>query len=432
MSHARPSGPSLPSAPGWFGPRWALCEAAGCMAGDATSAGAGIHVVAVIDSLVGGGTERSLAALAPHLVSLGIRLEVVSLSGRVPLRAAVESAGAEVTVLDAASRVDTARRLAALFRDRRPDLVHTMLFEADVTGRPAAAAARLPVVSTLPGLPYGAAHRRSPGLTTWKVLGAQGLDAATARAVRRFHAVSHTVARTMARRLAIRPSKIDVVWRGRDPGLLGAPGGPRRAAARRALGLPDDVPVVLVVARHEYPKGVDVAVAALPALRAAVPGARLVVAGRAGAETGRLEAAIARHGLGGSVSLLGDRTDVADLLCGADVFALPSRWEGLPGAVLEAMALSVPVVASDLPAVRELLPDERFGILVEPGAPEVLARSLAAALTGRADAAARAGRSAERFLRHFTVEQSARGMRSFYERALGRRPAAEPGPDPRP
>ncbi len=119
-----------------------------------------LHVVYVIDSLVPGGAESSLAAMAPGLVSRGVSLDVVALTSRPGLQDALRDAGATVTELDG-SRRTWWRQVRALVRDRRPSLVHTTLFEADLAGRLGARLAGTPVVSTLANEGYGPAHRVS-------------------------------------------------------------------------------------------------------------------------------------------------------------------------------------------------------------------------------------------------------------------------------
>ena len=100
-----------------------------------------------------------------------------------------------------------------------------------------------------------------------------------------------------------------------------------------------------------------------------VPDVALMVAGRSGRLTLFLNAQIADLGITDAVRFLGVRTDVADLLCAADAFVCPSRWEGFGGALDEAMALRAPVVAFDIPAIREVLGDEMHAMIVRPGSP---------------------------------------------------------------
>jgi glycosyltransferase involved in cell wall biosynthesis len=380
-----------------------------------------LRLLYVIDSLVAGGAESSLAALAPHYVSAGVDLEVVYLHDRPGLQEALAGAGARVTFAGAGpGRVAWVRALTGIVRERRPDLVHTTLYEADVCGRAAARLAGTPVVSSLVNEGYGASHLEDPDLRRWKVRAAQALDAVTARLTRRMHAVSDFIAAEMAGHLGYPRDRIDVIPRGRDPATLGRRLPERRAAARAGLEIEPGRPLVLAVARQEHQKGLDVLVEAMREVHRARPDARLVVAGREGAATDDLVTAVATHGLGDAVRFLGVRTDVGDLLAAADLFVLPSRREGSPGSVMEAMALEVPVIVSDIPQVREVV-DETCAVLVRPEAPDLWARAIVAALDDPGGAAARAEVAYVRFVERFTIAAVATRMLDFYERALAGR-----------
>ena len=382
-----------------------------------------MRILYLIDSLAAGGAERSLAALAPAYAERDLRLTVGYLHERPGVRAELEAAGATVRPLAGPwGMAGAVRRARGLLAATRPDLVHTTLFEADLVGR--AAAGRVPVVTSLVNDAYGATQAGAPGMARWKLGAARLLDAASARRVARFHAISGHVAELLAARLRLPRERIEVVPRGRDPVALGTRSTARRAAARAALGVEPGAPLLLAAARHEHQKGLDVLLAAFPAVAEAAPGARLAVAGRDGNQTPRLRAAAERSGLGGAVRFLGARGDVAELLCAADVFVVPSRWEGFGSVLLEAMALEAPIVASDLPAVREVVGDD--ALLVPPDRPDALAAAVTAALADPDGAARRAARARERFLATFTIDRVADGMAGFYRRALAGR--ARPAP----
>jgi glycosyltransferase involved in cell wall biosynthesis len=180
----------------------------------------------------------------------------------------------------------------------------------------------------------------------------------------------------------------------------------------------DEAWLIVAAARQEPQKGLDVLLAAVPGLVGALPGAVVLVAGR----TGRASAALGRQlaSLGpaaASVRFLGHRDDVGDLLAAADCFVLPSRREGLPGAVLEAMAAGVPVVASDLATVREAVtPGEAW--LVPPGDPGVLAAALATVAGDAAGAAIRVAAARRRFAQRFDIAAVSAAMAAFYDRAM--------------
>jgi glycosyltransferase involved in cell wall biosynthesis len=297
--------------------------------------------------------------------------------------------------------------------------LHTTLYESDIVGRVASLAARTPVVCSLVNAAYGPEQLENPALRAWKVRAAQYVDAATARRVRRFHAVSASVADVMGPRLRVRADKIDVIPRGRDEGQLGVRSDERRLAARHALGIAADDPLVLAVGRHEYQKGFDVLLRAVAELRRQYPRLRVVIAGRSGSATAGLDALIAELDLAGVVALLGIRDDVSELLCAADVFAFPSRWEGSPGALLEAMALEAPIVATNIAPIREVTDDDTCALLVPPDDPAQLADAIATMLTGDASLVDRVAAARARFLTQYTIDRVAEAMIAFYSRSLG-------------
>lgn len=372
-----------------------------------------------IDSLEPSGAEWSLLAMAPHLLGHGVEMEIVHFATTAGLGPRFEELG--VRVISRPGRRSRAARAWAirdLLRSRPPDLVHTTLFEADVAGRLAAHWCSIPCVSSLVNTAYGPEHRSASRIPRWKLEAARALDLVTARSVTRFHAISDTVATDMARRLRIDPRKIDVVPRGRDSGALGRRSPDRRARVRAALGIPEGAPVVLCVGRHEHQKALDVAVAAFAAVHSRRPDARLLVAGREGNATAQLHQAIRSSGASEAVRLLGWRCDVPDLLTAADVLLFPSRWEGLGSVLLEAMALETPIVASDLPVLRELLVDddgEELAWFAPVDDPQAVADRCLEALSG-ADGRVVEGR--KRFQRRYTAEAAASGLVDIYRRAL--------------
>jgi glycosyltransferase involved in cell wall biosynthesis len=378
-----------------------------------------VRVLYLIDDLDPAGAERSLAALVVPYRRRGIELDVACVRDVPGIQAELAADGAGVFCVDGSGgRIGRIRRARALIAARRPEIVHTTLFEADITGRLAGAAAGVPVVSSLVNSAYDVEQAAAPGLRPWKLRAAQLLDAVSARRVVRFHAISRHVADLMAAKLRIARDRVDVIPRGRDPERLGTRDPVRRATARAALGVPEGTPLVLAAARHEHQKGLDVLVEAFPAVLASMPTARLVIAGRDGHQSPRLRAAAGRLESQGAIRFLGARSDVPDLLCAADVFVAPSRWEGLGSVLLEAMALRAPIVASDLPPIREVVRDGETARLSPPGAPAALSAAIVATLTDQERAAGQAAAAYERFLAHFTIERVADQMAAFYGRAL--------------
>jgi glycosyltransferase involved in cell wall biosynthesis len=374
-----------------------------------------LHVLYLIDSLAPGGAERSLAALAPLYRELGVKLDVAVLVDGGGLTELIRAAGARVIVLGATNRVARAREFATLVREVRPNLVHTTLFESDLAGRVGARLARTPAVSSLVSESYGPEHAAEPAIRRHRLLAARYADRFTSQFATRLHAVSERVADAMSKRLHYPRERIDVVPRGRDPRALGRRSPERRAAARARIGAPTQAFIVLAVARQEPAKSLDTLVDGFARVVASSPEALLYVAGREGTASAALREQVARLGLTASVSFLGERSDVADLLCAADTFVLSSRREGLPGSVIEAMALETPVVASDLPQIREVTGD-RAAMLVPVGNSERLAAAIESCRTG--NNAQRVHNGLVRFRERFTIDATANAMVQFYRRSL--------------
>jgi len=300
-----------------------------------------------------------------------------------------------------------------------PDLVHTSLFEADLAGRVAARIEGVPVVTSLVNTTYAPLAQTTEPVPAIKRRLARGVDGLLARrATTAFHAISAAVADDAVAALGVPRKRIHVVPRGRSRATLGRWSVERRARARETLGLAPDRPVVVNVARQEPQKGQRHLLDAVAAVRRSHPDVVLLMVGREGRDTPELRRAAARLGIEEAVWWLGVRHDVSDVLCAADVFAFPSLWEGLGGAVLEAMALRVPVVASDIPALREVLAGGRAGALVPAGDASALAEQITAGLAGGPEVAAKVERAEQRFDETYELAAVAQQMCRLYERVL--------------
>jgi glycosyltransferase involved in cell wall biosynthesis len=174
-----------------------------------------------------------------------------------------------------------------------------------------------------------------------------------------------------------------------------------RAKTRAALGIRPDQALIGCVGRLSQAKGQDVLLKALALMPG--PDATLLLVGR-GEEAGRLKALAAALGLTDRVLLAGHRRDVPWLLAALDVYVQPSRFEGMPNALLEAMAAGCPIVASAVDGIEELISDGLHGWLVPPEDPLALARAVQAALEHPGEAEKRADAARRRAADEFSVE----------------------------
>jgi glycosyltransferase involved in cell wall biosynthesis len=381
-----------------------------------------LRVLQFIDSLIGDGTERSLVTLAPRYRDLGVELHIAHLRAVDLLAADAEAGGAVVHHLAGPERRTTwVRQARRLIRDVEPHMVHTSLYEADLVGRAAASMIDVPVVSSFVTDAYGPEHVGNPEYRRWKVRAAQAVDMASARRVDRFHAVSHNAAELMSRRLRIARDRIEVVHRGRDPELLGSWSEERRQETRARIGIAPDRPLVLSVGRHYHVKGLDIVVGAFSEVLERFPEAILYLAGRDGPATSELVSIARSTGAEPSVVFAGYREDVPDLLVAADVFVLPSRAEGSPGALIEAMALRAAAVASDIPSVREVFGTPPTGLLVPLDDRNAMAEAVGQLLSDEGLRADKAATGHRRFTEQYTIDQVARDLMLVYARAAAAR-----------
>ena len=151
-----------------------------------------------------------------------------------------------------------------------------------------------------------------------------------------------------------------------------------RASVRREFGLTEDDLVIATTAFHDPVKGLDVLLEALALLIDQHPELRLLqIGGESGAgQTESLKTLAGKLGVDDRIVWTGLRDDVSDLLFGADIYCQPSRSEGLGLAILEAMGASLPVVASDVGGIGEIVIPGRTGILATPEDPQSLADGL--------------------------------------------------------
>jgi glycosyltransferase involved in cell wall biosynthesis len=283
------------------------------------------------------------------------------------------------------------RRLETIFRQRGTDVVHTHCAKAGAVGRLAARRAGVPrIVHTFHGFPF---HEfQSPARRRAYVSIEQRLGRFTDVAL----CVGVAVAAEAARRELVAPERIRTIGVAVDgPARARASMSARvpreRQRARAALGLPPDAPVIGAVGRLTYQKAPEDFITALERLGRPDAVGVWVGSGDLAERIGRRARALP----GPRVILAGERTDVLDVLPAFDVFALPSRYEGLPTVIVEAMICGVPVVATAVNAVHELVVPGETGLLVPPGRPGRLAEAIRYLLdspddAGRLAAAARA------------------------------------------
>jgi glycosyltransferase involved in cell wall biosynthesis len=298
-------------------------------------------------------------------------------------------------------------RFARELRRAQIGLLHTHEFGMNMFGGAAALLARVPAVSTIHGRHY--VSERPRRALAYRIMRHLGVPIV---------AVSHDLAEFLATGLSVPRDAIEVVHNGIPLPPDGAvpANAAQRAAARARLGVPADLPLLVAVG-NLYPVK-DHATLLRALVR--IPPARVAIAGR-GDQEEPLRRLAAQLGVSERVHLLGLRDDVDVILTAADVFVQPSLSEGLPLAVLEAMAHGVPIVASRVGGIPEAVEDGKSGFLVPPGRPDALASALDRLLAAPELRAATAVAARERAAAEFSLEHMAESHSRLYARLLGGR-----------
>jgi glycosyltransferase involved in cell wall biosynthesis len=201
----------------------------------------------------------------------------------------------------------------------------------------------------------------------------------------------------------------------------------RREVVRGTLGLAGDEVVVGAVGRLEPQKRFDLLIDAVAALRVTHPALTLLIVGD-GSLRGALEAQIAARGLGARCRLLGHRTDIIDLHHAMDLFVQSSDYEGTPNAVLEAMALETPVIATDAGGTAEILRDRIDGRIVARGDLQALQEAVRAALDDPAGMRRYAASARARVETVLSFDARMDALEAIYTELVERRHGARPAP----
>lgn len=322
------------------------------------------RVLFVSTSTTVGGAEKTLFNLATLLDPKDFTVSgVISLKPEGDYARRLREAGVKVETLGAHSaRPRDAKALAAIIKRERPDLVHALMYQAIQVARMAKPQAGVPfkLVSS-PRVNYRTRGALTLAFDRWQK-DRDDLVISEAQASADF----------LIKKQGYDPRKVKVIRNGIE--TAGWPASRvDRAKHRLELRLGANDLLVGAVGRLDAQKGFDVLVEAMAALKS-FP-IKCVILGE-GPERGRLENLVRKHQLEKSVWLLGERADVPSWLSSFDVYCLPSRWEGLPNALLEAMALGLPVVASAVDGVPEVIDNDKNGLLVPPDSPSSLSAVL--------------------------------------------------------
>ena len=368
-----------------------------------------IRVLEMIDRPFLGGGQIVLLSLARHLDRERFEVAVCAAAGG-PLEDEVRRLGFvfHPAAFSKKPSLGLLRGLECLLVENRIGLLHTHGGVAGLFGRWAAHRAGTPaVIHTLHGIHY--LHYRNRLIKNVYIR----LERRCSKFTDAVICVSEADRTQALRHRLADESRIRLIRNGIEttPPRSGPAWDRRLLELQRKLNL--DRPIVGAVARLHRQKGVSYLFRAAETILLAHPEAKIVVVGGGPLET-EFRAMTAKEGFGRSVAFLGERADASEILALFDVFVLPSLWEGLPLALVEAAAAGKPIVATDIDGVREVVRNGETGLLVPPRDSAALAAAVLRLLDDPDLARRLAGRARAEVPPLYTVERMVSETASLY------------------
>jgi glycosyltransferase involved in cell wall biosynthesis len=370
--------------------------------------GGRVRVVEVMATGTNGGAQEHVYSLVTRLNRECYEVRVVSLSHGSSVRR-LQKAGIDVTVVDEPDDRRSVQALAELLAPFQPEVVHNHMYRAEVVGTRAAlllgekGCRRPAVISTVHSSRVRCAEDR------------QNLRNLTPL-MDRLIVVSRAIEEKI-REEGRRGIPVSLIYNGVD--LQRYNHQQPCCTLHDEYSIPEDAPIVGVVARLEAEKGHRTLLDAWPDVLAAQPRAWLLIVGE-GSERDALEAQAASLGIAERVVFTGRREDVPAVTAALDVSVLPSYREAQGLSVLEAMALSRPVVASKVGGIPEMIDDGVSGLLVPPNDCEALAAAIVRLLSDHPLADVIARRGHDMVHERFCIEKMVTSVESIYDEAAVR------------
>lgn len=363
------------------------------------------RVLFVVDTLEVGGSEKSMLEMLPYLS--GIQLFVCHLYPGHHLKEKYEAAKVPVYSLNLPGKYGFSRgyrALSQLIDEIKPDIVHSALLRSSLLVRVVRWRKRFCHVSSLVADSYHPVRiRQMPFAIRCKFFFFYWLDRLTANQINVYIANSEAIKRNNVKYLKLGPDRVKVIYRGRNAELFN----PDERAKKKGSTF-----ICLTVGRLVQSKGHRILVEAFanPLLRG--KSIELWLAGD-GPERLSLEREISAKGLEQNIKLLGRTDRVHELLRNADLFLFPSQYEGLGGAIIEAMMAGLPTVCSELPVFKELIEADKTGRFA-PLQPAAWAKEINFFFTQREEGRRMGANAREVAVTRFDIQRIAAEYKAFY------------------
>jgi glycosyltransferase involved in cell wall biosynthesis len=366
-----------------------------------------INILHVISKLTVGGVENQLLMILKKYDKRKLYPLVCSLSDKGEIGKEIEDSGIEVIPLNKLKhRFDwtIVKEIYHLIKIRDIKIVRTHQYHANLYGRLAAWLAKVPcIVASIHNV-----------FTIDRKLHRRMINRFLARFTDKVVAVSETIKRDILKYDGLRVDKVTVINNGIDTDrLLNMDGN----VIRTEFNIFPDVPVIGTIGRLTFQKGQKYLIEAVSKIKEKFPRIMLLIVGD-GLIKDELQNYAKILGINEHVIFTGSRRDVPALLAAMDIFVFPSLWEGLPNALIEAMAASKTIIATDIPPIREIFNTEKIGILIPARDSNAIASSIELLLYDKTLAETFGKSAQERAFSHFNINTTVDKYTTLFENII--------------
>jgi glycosyltransferase involved in cell wall biosynthesis len=369
-----------------------------------------VNILHLTPGLALGGAERMLLALVRDLDKEKYNIKVCCWRGKRELKKAVEEAGAEVIDLrqESGNILKVSLKLRKVIKNNNIQLIHSYLFDADLCAFLAGKTTGVPIiVSTVPSFTF---LRSKKHQLRYKVL---SLFFDT------FIPISEAISQYMIKNCKITSRKVTVV----HPGFLDKFSNPNdeeeTKGLRKEFGLTGTDIVIGTVARLDPRKGYNYLLESAAKISKIYPRVRFIFAG-VGELKAELEELVKKLDISEKIIFAGNVKSIPDFLGLLDIFVLPSLDEGFGIVVLEAMTAGLPVVASKVGGIPEIINENETGFLVEPANPEALAQAIIKLIDDK-ELRVRMGDLAKAEVKKFSSKEMTKKIEKVYDFYIGKK-----------
>jgi len=367
-----------------------------------------IPILHLITELSIGGAQTSLRNLVTRLDQREFDITVACLyNGNSTIAQSIKESGIPVVDLNMTNkfRLDALGRFYRLLTEIHPTILHTWMYHPNIIGRLLGRATHIPVIIT--------SRRNTIIGSAWR----EKINRWTSQFDDKVIAVCELARQSEIEHTGVQTEKVLTIYNGINPDRFVLPSPEEWLQKRQQLGIPKDSFVSVSIGRLHTQKGFSFLIKAIHEASKTIPNIRQLIVG-SGMLQAELIAEVQKHGLSKHVILTGERLDVSEILGVCDLYISASLWEGLPNTLLEAMAMELPIVATNVGGTPEVIVDNQTGLLIPPANPHAISEAIQYLFHNPDDRKIMGQAGRNRVFQHFTASKMVQQTINLYYQLL--------------